>query len=61
MNRKGARRFGPASKFVETDGFLFGKPIYIEPGDHDAVTDADETPADLVLISPKFEGLARRF
>ena len=41
-------------------GFLFGKPIDIEPGDHDAVTDADETPADLVLISPKFERPAWR-
>jgi len=31
------------------------KPISIELGDHNAVADANEAPADLVLISPKFE------
>ena len=41
-------------------GFLFGKPIDIEAGHHNAVTDTDETPADFVLISPKFEGPTRR-
>ena len=42
-------------------GFLFGKTISIELGDHNAVADANETPADLVLISPKFETLSWRF
>jgi hypothetical protein len=43
-----------------TAGFLFGKPIHIELGDHNAVADANETPADIVLISQKFEGPAWR-
>ena len=30
-------------------GFLFGKTISIELGDHNAVADVNETPADLVL------------
>ena len=42
-------------------GFLFGQAVLVEPGDHNAVADANETPEDLVLISPKFETLSRRF
>jgi len=40
--------------------FLFGKPIDIELSHYNAVTNSDETPANLVLISPKFEGAVRR-
>ena len=38
--------------------FSFGKPVFIESGDNDAVAETNETPTDLVLVSPKFEGLA---
>jgi hypothetical protein len=41
-------------------GVLCGKPICVEPDDHNPIADADETPADLVLISPKFEGPGRQ-
>jgi len=38
--------------------FSFGKPVFIESGDNDAVAETNETSTDLVLVSPKFEGLA---
>jgi hypothetical protein len=41
-------------------GFLFRTAISIELGDHNAVTETHETSADLVLVSPKFEGPPRR-
>jgi hypothetical protein len=37
---------------------LFGKPVFVESGDNDAVAETNETPSDLVLVSPKFECLA---
>ena len=56
---------GPQSKACPKSGchvdfapdFLLGhrKPVFVEPGDHNAVADADKTSADLVLVSPKFE------
>ena len=43
-------------------GFLFRKTISIELGDHNAVVaDGDKTPADFVLVAPKFERPTRRF
>jgi hypothetical protein len=32
---------------------------YIEPGHHNAIADAKETSADLVLVPPKFEASVR--
>jgi alcohol dehydrogenase class IV len=34
--------------------------VFVQPGDNNAVAETNETSADLVLVSPKFEGSARR-